>query len=311
MSPLNDLLTRAAGHARNRFERRLARRVTGHAPVAVGGVGGSGTRLVARILADLGYAIGGDLNESNDNLTFTLLFKTPLAVDADDRTFDDLWTVFRAAMTGAGPPPALHTVADWRDAVRGLAVESRPLHPSDWLRERLTRLETALAAPAAARPRLWAWKEPNTHLVVERLLAREPSLRYVHVVRHGLDVAFSANQNQLEMWGARVLGRPVARTPRDSLAYWVATHRRVEALAERAPGRVLLLNYDALCREPKPHLERMLAFLNVRPRLPCRYTAAARVAPPATLGRHHGHDLTQFDADDLAYIRHLGFATAR
>jgi hypothetical protein len=45
--------------------------------VAVGGVGGSGTRLVAHVMLELGYYLGPDLNESLDTLWFTLLFKRP------------------------------------------------------------------------------------------------------------------------------------------------------------------------------------------------------------------------------------------
>lgn len=37
-------------------------------PVAIGGVGGSGTRVVAEIVRSLGYYLGGDLNSANDNL---------------------------------------------------------------------------------------------------------------------------------------------------------------------------------------------------------------------------------------------------
>ena len=46
-------------------------------PIAVGGVGGSGTRVVANFLEMLGFDMGSDINESLDNLTFTLLFKRP------------------------------------------------------------------------------------------------------------------------------------------------------------------------------------------------------------------------------------------
>jgi hypothetical protein len=278
------------------------------APVAVGGVGGSGTRLVAQILADLGYSIGPDINDSNDNLTFTLLFKTRHALDAPEAYFDDLWTVFRAAMTGAGAPERLRTARDWRAVVRPLAAEARPEHPVAWLEQRFETLEESLAAPPKS-PGLWCWKEPNTHLVVERLLSREPALRYIHVVRNGLDVAFSANQHQLEMWGQRVLGRPISLTPRDSLAYWVATHRRIEALAAHEPERVMLLNYDALCRDPAGQLEGALRFLRARPRRRCLARASERIEPPSSLGRHRDHDLGQFDPDDLAYVRRMGFAT--
>ena len=46
-------------------------------PVIIGGVGGSGTRVVAEILDNLGFYIGNDLNPAKDNLWFLLLFKRP------------------------------------------------------------------------------------------------------------------------------------------------------------------------------------------------------------------------------------------
>ena len=45
--------------------------------VAVGALGGSGTRVVAQILMQLGVDLGGVLNQPNDNLIFTALFKSP------------------------------------------------------------------------------------------------------------------------------------------------------------------------------------------------------------------------------------------
>ena len=46
-------------------------------PVVIGGVGGSGTRVVAEIIKRLGFYIGDDLDSANDNLWFLLLFKRP------------------------------------------------------------------------------------------------------------------------------------------------------------------------------------------------------------------------------------------
>ena len=43
-------------------------------PVAIGGVGGSGTRVIAEILIQLGFYIGSDLNSANDNLWFMLTY---------------------------------------------------------------------------------------------------------------------------------------------------------------------------------------------------------------------------------------------
>ncbi len=46
-------------------------------PVIIGGVGGSGTRVLAEIVAMFGFFMGKDLNSAGDNLTYTLLFKRP------------------------------------------------------------------------------------------------------------------------------------------------------------------------------------------------------------------------------------------
>ena len=46
-------------------------------PLVIGGLGGSGTRVVADIVLAQGWYLGQDLNRAKDNLLFTLLFKRP------------------------------------------------------------------------------------------------------------------------------------------------------------------------------------------------------------------------------------------
>ncbi|MBD3341571.1 MAG: hypothetical protein GF353_20875, partial [Candidatus Lokiarchaeota archaeon] len=46
-------------------------------PVIIGGFGGSGTRVVAEILKICNFMASPDLNNSNDDLLFTYLFKFP------------------------------------------------------------------------------------------------------------------------------------------------------------------------------------------------------------------------------------------
>lgn len=52
--------------------------------------------------------------------------------------------------------------------------------PAAWLRERCQRLERH-AAPAKALPgsphALWGWKEPNSHIVLDRLMQRFPHMK--------------------------------------------------------------------------------------------------------------------------------------
>ena len=70
-------------------------------PVAIGGVGGSGTRLIAQLLREAGFYLGGDLNPALDNRWFTLLFKRPdwyeRTLVPGDKVFGDTVETFVAA----------------------------------------------------------------------------------------------------------------------------------------------------------------------------------------------------------------------
>jgi hypothetical protein len=272
------------------------------APVAIGGIGGSGTRVVAAIAARAGLTLGDDLNGVLDNLTFTLLFKRPEVVAAADSEFAALTGIFVKAMRGLGS-----LTRPEQDLVARAAATPRAQHVVPWLRERARRLDAA-AADARPRPERWGWKEPNTHVVLDRLCAALPSLRYVHVARHGLDMAYSANQNQLRLWGPLFLGGPIDITPASALAYWCAVHRRVLACADDMGDDFLLVSYDDLCREPHEQVARLLDFLGVGVPAPELARLAGIVVRPPSIGRYAAHGLAGFDAADLAYVEQLGFA---
>ena len=51
------------------------KQINRNSPVIIGGIGGSGTRVVAEILMRIGIYLGHTLNASLDNLWFTALFK--------------------------------------------------------------------------------------------------------------------------------------------------------------------------------------------------------------------------------------------
>lgn len=269
-------------------------------PVAVGGVGGSGTRLIAQLLLDLGYYLGGDLNESLDNLWFTLVFKRREVLDLDAAGFAEALGLFLARMTGRAPPTPRQLAL-----AQALAQADRGEHPPDWLRARADSLARAPAAP----PGPWGWKEPNTHIVIAPLAAALPGLRYIHVVRNGLDMAHSANQNQLRFWGERLLGPGVEPSPRTALRYWHLVHRRLlERCAPLGP-RFLLLDYDRLCRAPQAGIGALAAFLGLS-LAPGRLEGlVARVRPPASLGRFKQYGLQVFDPQDVAFAASLGFDT--
>lgn len=267
-------------------------------PIAVGGVGGSGTRLIAEWMKWLGVFIGTDLNLANDTLWFTLLFKRAEILGCGEDEFLSLTQALIAGLTGGKPLPA-HTQA----LLGHLAARDRPLGESvDWLMERSQSLAAAAALPA--RDGRWGWKEPNTHLVIDRLWKIRPDLRYVHVVRHGLDMALSANQNQVKLWGTAILGAEADLSPARSLSYWCRVQQRMQLLLDDNPQRMFWLDYDALCRNPLDVLPNLLEFLGFD-----RANAGALASDVRASGvpRHAGQSLRHFGALDVEYVRSLGY----
>jgi hypothetical protein len=270
-------------------------------PVAVGGVGGSGTRLVAQLLRAAGIRTGDDLNAASDTLWFTLLFKRVEILQCDDAQFDLLAQVLVDALRGgARIEPAMESM------IRSLSREERPQHSVHWLQQRAESLIAAARQPRSAGN--WGWKEPNTHIVIERLWQRLPELRYVHVVRHGMDMAFSRNQNQLRLWGPHVLGEDGPTTPSRSLAYWCRVHRRMLDLLAANSHRMYWLDYDALCGAPLIEVERLCRFLGCDANLMVPMLGEIRAAEEP---RRATAALEGFDADDLAFVDSLGYTIRR
>lgn len=224
--------------------------------VAIGAIGGSGTRVLARIVEAAGVHMGAELNVSHDALAFTRAFRDPAILGASDADFTARLDRFRAEMR---------------------------------------------AGDASGR---WGWKEPNTHLVIERLLRAIPGLRYVHLSRDGRDMAYSRNQNQLRLWGPIVLGRALPDPqPADALEYHCAVHRRIAALAAAEPDRVLMLRFEALCAAPEAEIAGLLRFLGLEADA---RALAAMVQPPGSIGRWRAHGTAPFRAEDLAYLAGAG-----
>ena len=279
-------------------------------PVAVGGVGGSGTRLIAELLQDLGYDLGSDLNDSRDNLWFTLLFKRIEILNCPEAELARCLRLFVGRMSG----DASLVQADLA-LLHRLAERDRAQHDAIWLRQRVDTWQHKAAGADPAQHRPWGWKEPNTHILIDRLLPMQPALKYVHVIRSGLDMAFSDNRNQLRLWGPAVLGNDALAgvAPGDdaearlALTYWCAVHRRMLDLRARCPARILLLNYDRLCTNPAEELPPLLAFLGADsdPATLARLTSLIRT--PSSIGRFRGHDSALFDPDDIAFVASLGF----
>ena len=271
-------------------------------PIVIGGLGGSGTRLVVSLLNDMGVTFRGELNESLDNLWFSLLFVRRTILLRSDEEMDRLAWIFTNAMRqGLDMPPQLKPLLE-----EAGDHDRSPVLPPDLLAR---AHESLLSAPEVpARDEHWGWKQPNSHILLPMLDRTFPEMKYVYVVRNGLDMAFSENQNQLKyFWGDLLLEGEISPTPVNALRYWVAAHKRMQGFRQRMGHRLHFLSFDRLCQDPEGELEALREFAGIQVSKRRLAELARQVSPPATTGRFREHDLSVFDPQDIEFVRQMGF----
>ncbi|MDX1408732.1 MAG: sulfotransferase, partial [Saprospiraceae bacterium] len=141
---------------------------------------------------------------------------------------------------------------------------------------------------------------------LRQLSAYYPSCRYIHVIRHGLDMAYSSNTNQFERWGPAFNFDPTLPSASQHLDFWIAVNDWVRKICTaRLPGRHYWLRFDALCQDPVRETERLLNFLGlddaVSPELLSRI-----VKTPESMGRYLDHPPV-FTDTQLQAVRDWGF----
>ena len=154
-------------------------------PLLIGGTGGSGTRVFVSICERAGYFPGSNLNRSNDALN------------------------------------TVPWVQKWLpQAITQLQAEGRSVAVRMRRELNLAMMRHRRGIPSTTHP--WVMKNPRLMLALPYLHKCLPSVKFIHVVRDGRDVAFSKNQNQLRDYGALWLGADLAdaELPVRSIAYW-------------------------------------------------------------------------------------------
>jgi len=248
-------------------------RKSSFSPVFVGGVGGSGTRVVTDILMKMGFFMGDKLNSSNDYMELVNLF------------------------------PKL------RDLMQSYETKSNPeiIHFINCqIKEVRKSIQNAMQDQF--RYKGWGWKVPTNFFILEYLNENFPDLKYIHVIRHGLDMAFSTNRNQLYNWGFYFDINAIKHSlPKASLKYWIKANKFAIHLCKKlVPDRFFLLYFDNLCIEPKASVKELSNFLKVEE---IDLDALIKfIKIPNSLGRYNREDISIFDDDDIKEVAELGFA---
>jgi hypothetical protein len=284
-------------------------------PIAVGGIGGSGTRLLAEILIQLGFFMGLDLNSANDNLGFTFLFKRPkwfikMSNKKQSEIFKGL-SIFEKAMTGCLVPKINELHFIMRSAVEVAINGHDHLHSGRgiWAIERAINI-LKLENIDISRYIGWGWKEPNTHIFIEYLAKYFDHMRYIHVIRNGLDMAYSSNQAQLYNWGKifGIVPNSSMPLPKLSLQYWINANKRAVSVGHKLFNeRFLLINFDRFCIDPRHQIGLLIAFLGLDSKSVNIDRLMSIPKIPNSSGRYKKHDISVFSEEELRAVQDLGF----
>ncbi|GLT08822.1 sulfotransferase family protein [Sulfitobacter porphyrae] len=263
---------------------------------AIGGLGGSGTRVVAAMLRQAGVFIGEDLNGPLDNLWFTVLFKRRDWTDKPPPASQIVTAIrlFRQAMTLglaaglSGPDQALIETLQ-RDLLPDGAWDSGAK-----IAQARNLLQSGASPVAMGGP--WGWKEPNTHVFLPYLDQLLPDFRYIHIVRDGLDMAFSGNTWQAQNWG-HILGLPPdpdVPLPVHQLRYWLAANRRALTYGQtRMQGRFMVIRYEDFCTDPMRYWHLIKALSGGK----ADSMPPPDLVRPTTIGRAGTNDLSVIPID--------------
>lgn len=292
-----------------------------NSPIIIGGIGGSGTRIVAEILRRLDVYLGKTLNESLDNLWFTILFKRRDLLEKGDKEreaeIQKGLDIFTEVMIGGSASldelrnrvieyisniqedtyfkgdcfenEFKYYFKNWQDFIENIVCSEKP--GGDWIG--------------------WGWKEPNTHIILEDLAQYYSGMRYIHVLRHGLDIAYSANQIQATFWGPLYGVTPSDKKhdPISSFRYWVeANHKAIDTGKKVLRDRFFIIQYESLCNNPEQEIQRLINFLQLSLSNGTLKTVMNIPSSPSSIGRYKKYDTSWMTADNIQSLRMFGYS---
>lgn len=289
-----------------------------HQPVIIGGLGGSGTRVVAEILIKLEFYFGSDLNSASDNLWFAFLFKRPKwffnNYKSNQSEIKSTIALFEKVMLRNKS----FNASDWNKMIMaalqwslfgnhywGIGGSGKGIWP-------FHRMINILRSDRGNQQYTgWGWKEPNSHVYLEFLADHFKEMKYIHLVRHGLDMAFSKNQSQLYSWGkvhninSQLRDQP---SPDIALEYWIKANQKAISVGKKRLGKNFLqINFEKLCQDPLNEITRLIEFLKIDISTVDIKGLSAMPVLPKTAGRYKQQDLSIFTREYFKIIEELGF----
>ena len=295
---------------------KTMKQVNRNSPIVIGGIGGSGTRVVADILMRVGIYLGNKLNQSLDNLWFTILFKRIDLFEKEEKEREAEvkkgLDIFTGAMVGGSvfSDDSHGCVTDYirnitKDDYANNEIENHFNNWQNFIEDIVFSQKPSMHDFAG-----WGWKEPNSHIFLEDLAEYYSDMRYIHVIRHGLDMTYSKNQNQAKLWGGMygIEYSDECHDPVSFFRYWLKANQKAIYLGKKMlADRFLLINYEDLCYSPEKEIKRLIEFVQLSLSNETLNMVAKIPSPPSSIGRYKKHDTSWMTDDDIKSLHMFGY----
>ena len=243
-------------------------------PIGVGAVGGSGTRLMATMLETAGVVGASPLNRAGDAMEWP---------PWDIFLSDEMLTRYPRDLLVNNLLYGFERLLEFRRDRLGLSGRS-------------------------------SWKVPGTYFWLRELAGYFPKLQYIHLIRNGLDMAYSGNESQALGWASHLdveleYTEAGKLTPGSKLEYWLRANEHALALGEELLGdRMLLVRYEDLCARPAETARRVVDFLCIEVSSATLDEMIGLVKAPPSVGRYRRYKWrTHVTEGQLERLEKLGY----
>lgn len=271
--------------------------------IGIGGIGGSGTRVVADILVRLDIYIGDWLKHTKDNLAFTALLRDS-SLMARDQNIEVSRRIELFVKYMKSNKLSLKEAIDFHKTAKRNSFYSTKKRDIFYPLSKVISTKT--------NREVWGWKEPNTYFFIKELFSAIPNLKYIHVLRHGLDMAFSNNSRQLKNWAHHLGMSYSGEEDPDELAYkklefWVRSTELYLQLSDQVDRNTLIFNHNHFCDDPKKTIQLVCDFLDLNTTSNNRQNLSKLVSRTDSNGRYKKYDLGIFDNRQIEFVKEMGF----
>lgn len=281
-------------------------------PTIIGGLGGSGTRIVAQIMDAAGIFMGAEIDDAYDIRLWAWYVEYYAPLFKKDMNHRQIFLRQMKRFQRRYSAPFDGSLNRWLGSLMDL--RDRIFHGATFkvCMEEFKKYRS-LPKFSVVHYQGWGWKSPPAMHRLKELGSFYQNLKYVHVMRNGLDMAYSGNQRQFKQW-APFYGIQVNNDTYEVSQYidfWIQVNQSVLEQAQKyLPNRFYVLNFEKLCDQPRDEIEKLFDFLELPPDRERVTECAKLVRPPSSRKRYQNHDLTSVQTSQLHVLKQMGFNVA-